>query len=422
MPLLPYNTVPARAERTYITKETTFGTYVQADNTHSCRSTRTTLTPSIPLITRHDKTGSLSQTAGIKGRIYGTWSIEMDFTGNGVVGTAPDCAILLASAFGQDGASVSSVNISAVATTTINGTAMATATVTSTTTMTTGQTWTIGGVTQTVGTGWANGQYVIIVVDGTHIGLVASPVTGTYTVSTATATMPGVLYTLSDAPYSFDLWSYRNINGVAGTVEQRVAGSCVTTSLEVTFGGDFSTLTARGDCLCVLDSGYFSSASTPEKGGLGSFPVEPAAPVTNGYPAPGFVGLATIGTQAILEIKTGTFAINTGRRLIRDSFGSYIPTGIEAAERSIMLDFTTDDTDSAALLNIKTASKTKTPISYSVLIGNVAGDEFVFSANNLILQPPAIGEQSVRYQDRFSGGQSFASTYTAKDELFLIAQ
>lgn len=374
------------------------------------------------MLIRRDKTGSLSQTVGIKGRIYGTWEIVMDLTGNGTLGMPPDAAILLASAFGQDGVAAPTTAISAVATVS----SQAVATVASVANMVNGQTWQISGVTQTAGSGWANGPYVINVLSPTTIGLVGSPATGTYTVSSAAATNPGVVYTLSDNPYTFDLWSFRNIPGASSPgPEQRVAGSCVTTSLEITFGGDFSTLTARGDCLCVMDNVYFAASpgpTTPEKGGLGSYPTEPTAPVTNGYPAPGFVGVAIMDLNQIYEIKTGTLTIGTGRKLIRDSFGSYTPTGIESDVRAVSLMIVADDSDSTWLADLKTKSKEKIPISYSITVGNVSGDEFVFSASNLVLEPPAITEQALRYQARFPTSMSYSSSYTAKDEISMVAQ
>ncbi len=435
MPLLPYNTIAARNERTYITPETTFGTYVPATNSTACRSTRLTLTPSIPMLIRRDKTGSLSQTVGIKGRIYGTWQMVMDFTGNGVLGVAPDCNILLASAFGQLPATAPTVTVSSAA----NVASVLVFTAVSTAGMNSGQAWIISGIT---GTGFTAGDtYIVSVLSATTFSAtyhVAAPYTAAavYTAVTAsgsyagsgTATNAGVVYTLSDASYSFDIWSYRNINGTApsppssGDLEQRVAGSCVTTSLEINFGGDFSTLTASGDCLCILDSDYFSSASTPEKGGLGAYPSEPSAPVTNGYPAPGFVGVAAIDSGILFEIKTGTFTVNTGRRLIRDSFGSYVPTGIEAAERMVMMNFLTDDTDSAALADLKVKAKLKTAIPFSITIGNVSGNEFVFSGANLVLEPANMTETAIRYQDQFPQSRMYSSTYTAKDEISLVAQ
>lgn len=341
MPLLPYNIIPTRAERIYLQPEVTFGTFVVATDDSACRLIRCTMTPSFPMLIRADKTGTLSQTVGIPGRIYGTYEVEMSLVGNGVAGVQPDAFVLLEAAFGQAG---------------------------------------------------------VVVAD------------------------TSVTYSLSDASYAFDLWSYRNINGAAGAdLEQRLAGGSVVTTLEISFGQDFAILTARGDSMLILSSVYFSSASTVEKGGLTSFAVEPSAPVTNGYPAAGFVGLITIDGDQVFEIKTGTIVINTGRRLIRDTFGSFLPTGIEAAERVVTIALVTDDSDSATQAALKVVSESKAPITYSIQLGNVAGNIFTFTGANLVLNPPVLQDQQIRYQARWPEARCFSSTYTARDEITLVA-
>lgn len=431
MPLLSYNTVPARAERVYLQAETAFGTIPNSGGTatlagtNACRHTRVTMTPSIPLMNRRDKTGSLSMTAGIKGRIYGTWEIEMDLTANGAAGTAPDCGVLLNSAFGVAPTSSPTVTITGA---TATGSVLVCTVSAIPASMQSGQSWVI---TNVVGAGITSGNtYVIEVLSPTTFSVVGVTASSSYTTVTATAAITGIVYNLSDANYSFDMWSFRNISGATTTnLEQRVAVSCVTTELSVAFGAEFATLTARGDCLCILDDLYYSSASAAEQGGLSAFPAEPSAPVTNGYPSPGFIGVAQFQTgsspivySAIPEIMTGTITLQTGRKLIRDTFGSYTPTGIENAERLVTVAIDSNDTDSAVLAAMKLASKLKTAQGYFIQIGQVAGSIFQFSAANLYLNPPSIEDSNIRFRDRFAASPSFASTYTSKDELSLVVR
>lgn len=418
MPLLPYSIIPARSERMYLTAETNFGTYVTPSNSSACRLTKLTMTPNYPMYNRRDKTGSLSQTVGIKGRISGTFEVTMDLTGNGTAGMAPDAGILLNAAFGQTPAASPSVSVSAASVVS----SVLTLTTGSTTGMQNGQIWTLTGVT---GTGVVSpSNWSITVISATQFtinGLVAS---GSYTLSTATASITGQLYTLSDASYSFDIWSYRNINGAAtADLEQRVAGSCVVNELTIAFGQDLSTLTARGDCLTIMDSVYFSAASTPEKGGLSTFAYnsEPSAPVTNGYPSQGFVGLGTLNTTTISEIKTGVISIKTGRMLIKDTFGSFIPTGIEAGERVVTIQIDMDDSDDANLAALKIASKLKTPIPYAITCGNTPGNQFIITGSNLVQDPPTLSERGVRFQAPFPAARAYSSSYTSKDEISLVA-
>jgi hypothetical protein len=66
-----------------------------------CRHTKITLTPDVALLTRRDKTGTRSITAGVAGRKSGKWSVEMDLAANGAAGTVPDCDPILQAIFGQ---------------------------------------------------------------------------------------------------------------------------------------------------------------------------------------------------------------------------------------------------------------------------------------------------------------------------------
>lgn len=419
MPLLPYNIIAARNERMYITAETSFGTYVTPGNSNACRLTKLTLTPNYPMYNRRDKTGSLSQTVGIKGRISGTFEVSMDLTGNGTAGMAPDAGILLNAAFGQTPAASPTSSVTGAA---VSGSVLTL--VGTTTGMQNGQIWTITGVT---GTGMVSpSNWSVTVVDSTHFSINGLTASGSYTVSSGSASITGQLYTLSDNPYSFDIWSYRNINGIPVTqtnLEQRVAGSCVVNELTISFGQDLSTLTARGDCLTIMDSVYFPSASAPEKGGLSTFAYnsEPSAPVTNGYPSQGFIGLGTLNTTNITEIKTGVISIKTGRMLIKDTFGSFIPTGIEAGERVVTIQIDMDDSDDANLAALKIASKLKTPIPYAITCGNTPGNQFIITGSNLVQDPPTLSERGVRYQAPFPAARAYSSSYTTKDEISLVA-
>lgn len=102
----------SRLERLYLQKQPVFGVIPGGNLTSpttatvaggdACRFIRMRLTNETAVIVRPDKTGSRSQTAGIKGRTFGRWSAEMSMVGNGTAGTVPDCDPLLTALFGQD--------------------------------------------------------------------------------------------------------------------------------------------------------------------------------------------------------------------------------------------------------------------------------------------------------------------------------
>ncbi len=102
----------SRMERLYLQKQSVFGeipggnlaspTTANVAGGDACRFIRMRVTNETAVIVRPDKTGSRSQTAGIKGRTFGRWSAEMSLVGNGTAGTVPDCDPLLVGLFGQD--------------------------------------------------------------------------------------------------------------------------------------------------------------------------------------------------------------------------------------------------------------------------------------------------------------------------------
>ncbi len=109
---MPSNYSLSRLERLYLQKQPTFGvipggnlsspTTASVAGGNACRFIRMRLTNETAVIVRPDKTGSRSQTAGIKGRTFGRWSMEMSMVGNGSAGTAPDADPLLTALFGKD--------------------------------------------------------------------------------------------------------------------------------------------------------------------------------------------------------------------------------------------------------------------------------------------------------------------------------
>ncbi len=106
----------SRQERLYLQKQPTFGlipggnlsvpTTATVAGSNACRFTRMRLQNETAVLVRPDKTGSRSQTVGIRGRSFGRWSMDMALAASGTAGTVPDCDPLLVGLFGKD-ASVS---------------------------------------------------------------------------------------------------------------------------------------------------------------------------------------------------------------------------------------------------------------------------------------------------------------------------
>jgi len=91
----------SRLERAYLTKETTYGTAVVPTATEASRHIKLNMFNQTQLLRRRDKTGSRSQTAGVRGRTVARWTWESSLYGSGTPGTVPDYDVLLQMIFGQ---------------------------------------------------------------------------------------------------------------------------------------------------------------------------------------------------------------------------------------------------------------------------------------------------------------------------------
>jgi hypothetical protein len=350
----------SRLERMYLQRQTTFGTINGSPtNNNACRFIRMNLSNETASIVRPDKTGSRSQTVGIAGRKFGRWSTEMSMAASGSAGSVPDADPLLYALFG-------------------NQTSVASTSVT----------------------------YNFTEASDENIQLAT-------------------------------IWSYRT----PSTLDQRVAHTAVVQEATFNVGQDgAATWSCQGECLWVLGSNYFSQASTQELAGLGSYPTEPASPVTNGGIVAGFTGLiqiynpaATVATDGWLNntlsagsattlatIRTAQIRVQTQNMMVKDTFGSYYPTLTEGGERNVGVSFSIYDDDSASLEGIKYASNTKTPVSFTMQVGTVAGSIWTFTLNNVQLAPFTLNDQQLRFSMDVGESRAFSTTLTSLDELTLV--
>lgn len=91
----------SRLERLYMMRQPVFGTVPDVSSAQACRFIRMDLNNERATLQRPDKTGSRSQTVGIKGRGFGRWSVEMSMHAHGTAGSIPDCDPILVGLFGQ---------------------------------------------------------------------------------------------------------------------------------------------------------------------------------------------------------------------------------------------------------------------------------------------------------------------------------
>jgi hypothetical protein len=215
---------------------------------------------------------------------------------------------------------------------------------------------------------------------------------------------------------SFDLWSFRT----PATLAQRVTLGAVVGEATFQLGQDVATWSATGTGIWTLDSDNFGTEGLTQKGGLTSFPTEPAAPVTNGNATVGFVGQATYDGNVIAEIQTASIRVQTGGAVANDTFGSYFPILAEGGLRTVSLTFTIYDNDGAGIKDIKAKALTQAPITVILQVGVIAGNIWTFTLNNVQVQPPAYDDSRNRFMCSFPESMAHASSIAVRDEMKLV--
>lgn len=226
----------------------------------------------------------------------------------------------------------------------------------------------------------------------------------------------GVQYTFADTPIvTFSMASYRQ----PSTVNQRIAFGCTVDEATFNVGQDIAEWTATGESKFVLESDYFSSASTEEKGGLGGFPSEPGSPVTNGGIIAGFTGSVSMGGTSIARLRTAVIKVKPQNVLIKDTFGHYLPDDTAGDVRIVTVVPTLYEEDVAGVQALHTAAITKAPLDMSFTIGTVAGSIVNFALKNVQLMATQYDDSGLRYSNSFGESRAFGTSITSKDEIVI---
>lgn len=401
----------SRLERIYLQLQPTFGVIPNTGGTatvsggDACRFIKCTLDPDVATITRTDKTGSRTRTAGNRGKMFGKWSLEQTLAPNGVAETEPDCDPVMQAITGQ-------APTKPTGTLTISSATTAKPIVITTSAphaLAEYDVVTINGCNNTA----ANGIQVVKVLTATTLELVGSDGTGQTAGNVGTISKAAVKYAASDEIVQFALWSFRQPAGI----DQRVGNSCVVNRAVFQGGQDgFATWTAEGECKWVLSSNQFVNADADQRGGLSAFPTEPASPVTNGGGVIGFTGCAIAGGSNLATIRTFGVTVQPGNVTDKATFGKFLPTATEGDERAVSTNLSVFEDDSTGFTNLVKASQDKAPLDCIYRIGTEPGNSVVLVTRGVQLVAPAREEQR-RFIANFPDSPAHGSSLTAKDEL-----
>lgn len=397
----------SRLERLFLQMETTFGQVPNSGGTASvgngnaCRFIQWSFENVAATIQRPDKTGTRSQQIGVAGRRYAKWSGSMSVAPNGVAGVIPDMDPLLQGLMGAVG------TVTAGTATITGATNASPIVVTATNTFALYDVVTITGA---VGNTAANGTWMIIAVSGSGFTLAGSTGNGAWA-SGGTASRVGVKYTLTDSILSLSQYSFRGVS----TMDQRVAQGSVVQTGTFALGADVYTANFDGESLWVDSSNQYSAADLTQKGGLTSFPTEPSAPVTNGNMIAGFTGLVVAGGATIATLRSITVKNANGNQVVKDKFGSYYGDSAEGDERTVTVQMSLYEDDSAGFAALVAASHSKTPLTIFALGGTTPGSMMGHVLQNVQLETHSKSEQR-RFIADFPESRAHGSSLAARDE------
>lgn len=227
-----------------------------------------------------------------------------------------------------------------------------------------------------------------------------------------------VTYALDDNCYSASLWHYNAPSGVA----QYVAIGSIANQARFSIGSDVPMIDLNGAALWVYDSDQQADGTTDTtaKGGIaGALPAEPT-PTVNGKPPAGFTGTVTLDGQTYSTFRTGTITLACAREIPGDTFNSYYGSTPASGTRSVTLDFSIYDDDSANLKTLKQKSFSKALVDLIFTVGTVAGNKWTYTLKQVMLPVPTVDYGSTRRALSFSGCRAHDTTISSKDALALV--
>lgn len=236
----------------------------------------------------------------------------------------------------------------------------------------------------------------------------------------------GVSVTYSRLPSGLvtcELWGF-NAEGVRGVCAY---GSLVN-RLVISGGQDSANLSAEFLSYYVLGQDRYGNASAAEKGGLTSWPTEPASQTYTGTELTGFTGVFTIDGTTYTTLRDFTITMNMNRDYDRMRYTNdgteFFPQNPFELTPEITLDFSMWSTDAASLDTLLGKIAARTAVDATIVIGATAGGIFTFSLNNLIVPDDREGFTHEDGDDRkvinVSGLRAQATNTASVDEIGLV--
>ena len=394
-----------QTQPTFTTAPNTAGTMTLSAST-ACRHIKASLNNETGMLVRKDKTGSRTATKGVAGKQFCNWNLNQSVAPNGTPGVVPDNDPMLRAVFGQ-AATVLSGTVSIVSSTNASPISV------TATGHGLGAAGTLAAVVisgHTVNTA-ANGVWIASVTDANSFTLLGSTGVGVGG-ATGSVSKAGVKYAFSDTILQFVMALFRQ----PSTLNQHYAYGCVVNKITFNLGQDIAELDAEGEGRYVIETDYFSSASTDQLGGLTVAPAEPSNPVTNGGVIAGFTGRFVADGKTITAIRSASVSIQPGNVVIKDNFGSYLPDSTEGDERTVLLNASMYEDDSAGQQNLRIYAQTKNSFDVVLQVGTVVGSTMLILLRGVQIPKYMLEDGQRRFVANMSDCRAYGTTITALDE------
>ena len=195
----------------------------------------------------------------------------------------------------------------------------------------------------------------------------------------------------------FDYWS-------PSTAVQRLLCGAAVNRMELQVNGDFHEFRFSGLAQDLLDSSSFSAGL----GQLSNFPPEPELGAFDYSIIPGHMGQAWLGSspEQFYTITSATFVVDNNVDMRAKEFGSNVPKGIAAGDRSVTVDFDLFELDDDATRALYQAARQQSPISVMFQLGEQNGQLVGVYLKSVLPEVPQFDDSGARLQWRFRGSRA----------------
>lgn len=204
----------------------------------------------------------------------------------------------------------------------------------------------------------------------------------------------------------------------------QTAYGCTPSEITFTLNGQVFEMAVSGGVYNVIDSENFANEDTAGKGGLTAYPLEPSSPTVTGSIQNSFEGIATFDSNVMdpttASLLSCQIRIQTGYILYADNFGTLYAGSQGGGTRAVTVSATFQDTDNAALTNLKVKAKAKTPMNISMQIGKTAGQICTFNLKSVQLNIPDYSDDDARVTVNFGDSMAHASAIANIDDLTMV--